>query len=264
MKLMHFFIYSLAMVTCATIAVVAKPSQEKEAVSDASHALNEPKPNQGAFTTVTALTVEPPDEWNPELVPERDWPDAEAPTNFNRNFEAPSAVWRIDGGFLASFDKGEFGGALFYLQHGAKKWSKIADAHVSHLQRFEGDSYLAVGGFAHGMTTSGCALLLTRDNNGKWKTRIAFETEVGVPRIVGTTFSESFLKAKAEKLIVIALDSRLGSNPLFGITQQGAVHYFGEHTDKDKNKQGHSGKSASPPESKSTDNPEPETDERPR
>jgi hypothetical protein len=264
MKLMHFFIYSLAMVTCATIAVVAEPSQEKEAVSEASHASNEPKPNQGAFTTVTALTVDPPDDWNPDIVPERDWPVAQAPTNFNRNFEAPSAVWRIAGGFLGSFDKGEFGGALFYLQHGAKKWSKIADAHVSHLQRFEGDSYLAVGGMAHGITTSGCALLLTRDNNGKWNSTTPFDTQAGVPRIVGTTFSDPLLKAKAEKLIVIALDSHWGRNPLFGISQQGTVHYLGEHPDKDKNKQGHSGKSASPAESKSSDKPEPETEERPR
>lgn len=190
-------------------------------------------PKEGLFTAA-GLTVKPVEGWNPKAVSREDWPDIEPPIQFNQSFEAPTAVWRVDGGYLASFDAGEFGGALFFARQDAKRWSKILDAHVSHLERFEGDCYLAAGGLSHSETTEGRAFLLTIGKTGKWKAKLAFETQVGVPLILGTTFTNPFLEAKAEKLIVVALDSHWGWNPLFGISGDGAVHYLGERPKRDE------------------------------
>jgi hypothetical protein len=264
MNPIRYLIYSIAITICATIGGVADPTSEPDPFAD--HSLDEPALVKGEFFTAAGLTVKPLVGWNPQFVAREDWPDVTAPTTFNRSFEAPTAVWRIDGGFLASFNAGEFGGALFFLPHGAKRWSKIVDAHVSHLERFEGDSYLAVGGLAHLQTTEGRAFLITRSNTGKWNTKIAFETQVGVPLILGTTFTDAFLEAKAEKLIVIGLDSNWGWNPLFGISRQGAVHYLGERLKDKESEQDGTGQPATRPESKSegSDKPQPESEGRSR
>jgi hypothetical protein len=265
MNPLRYLIYSLAITICATIAGVADPTPEgqpDDPFADASK--DDPKLLKGEFFTATGLTVKPHDGFNPRLVPRENWPDVAAPTAFNLLFETPTAVWRIDGGFLASFDAGEFGAALFFSQHGAKRWIKIVDAHVAHLERFEGDSYLAVGGLLLNLdTTRGRAFLLTRSNTGKWKSKMVFETQVGVPLIVGTTFSDAFLEAKAEKLVVIALDS--GWNPLFGISRHGAVHYLGERLKQKESEQG-AGQPAIRPEADSevSDKPQPDSEGRSR
>lgn len=235
---------------------MADPDPAEEVDPFADHGEQVPDPPKEGLFTAAGLTVKPVEGWNPKAIERADWPEVEPPTQFNRSFEAPTAVWRIDGGFLASFNAGEFGGALFFARHDARKWSKILDAHVSHLERFEGDSYLAAGGLAHLETTEGRAFLLTRGETGKWKAKLAFETQVGVPLIIGTSFTIPVFEAKADKLIVIALDSHWGWDPLFGISQAGAVHYLGERL-KEKAPEGGVGKPTDAPDTK------PDGDEKP-
>lgn len=256
----RYLLYLFAITICATSKGVADPTPEPAPDPFAKNTEEGPKLLKGEFVTAAGLTVTPIEEWNTPLVARNEWPDVPAPTTFNRSFEFPTAVWRIDGGFLASFDAGEFGGALFFLRHSAKQWSKIVDAHVSHLQRYEGDSYLAVGGLAHLQTTEGKALLITRGNTGKWKSRIVFETQLGVPSILGTTFSDTFLKAKAEKLIVLGLDSQWGRKPLFGISRHGAVHYLGERLDQEDSEQADTGQPSTRPVSKSDEDNKPQSE----
>ncbi len=180
------------------------------------------------FTAGAGWVVKPLSEWtSPELVPLEELPKIKAPTNFNRTFDSPNKVWRVRGGYLASFDKGEFGGALFFAQHGAKRWTRILDAHIQHLVGFERDTFLAAGGLAH-LQCVGYAFIISRSNNGKWKANPVFKTRLGVPAVLGTTFTESNFEAKSEKLIVIGLDPALAWKPLFGISRQGEVHYLGE------------------------------------
>jgi hypothetical protein len=193
---------------------------------------------KGEFFTTTGLVVKPLNEWSrPESVPLNDLPEIKAPTTFNRAFEVPSKVWRVDGGFLASFDRGEFGGALFFAQHGSKRWTKIIDAFVQHLVCFEGDSYLVLGGLSHLASIRGEAFILSRNNNGKWKFHSVFKTDLGVPVVLGTTFTVPIDEAKAEKLVVIGLDSPWLVTPQFGISQQGTVHYLGVANEAKKNKE---------------------------
>ncbi|MCW1884861.1 hypothetical protein OKA04_08985 [Luteolibacter flavescens] len=243
---MHGLIYSLAIANFATITGVADPAPDAGSDSSVSHYVDEPKPLKGELMTDLGLKVKPPEGWSPPLVPQEDWPDVAAPTTFNQAFETPDKIWRIDGGFLASFDAGEFGGALFFSQHGAKRWTKVVDAHVTHLERFEGDTYLVAGGLAHLSITEGKAYLLSRSNTGRWRSKVVFATEVGVPFILGTTFTEPIGEAKTEKLIVIALYSGWGKKALFGLSQHGAVHYLGDRPEQNGGGHGDAERPAAP------------------
>jgi hypothetical protein len=44
---------------------------------------------------------------------------------------------------------------------------------------------------------------------------------------------------------VIAVDTQWGANPLFGIAQNGSVHYLGEHEKEKESKPAEGGKAAS-------------------
>lgn len=260
MNPMRILFYTLAMTFFAVIAGIADPTPDAEADPFSSHSGNKSKLLNGAWFTATGLEVQPTNEGDPCVVPQKEWPDVAAPTTFNAYFDTPTVVWRIDGGFLASFDAGEFGGALFFSHHGSKRWTKILDAHVAHLERFGGDSFLAVGGLAHLGTSEGKAFHLTRGNTGKWKSKLVFKTEVGVPLILGKASTDTTSEAEAEKLIVIALDSPWGRNPLFGISRRGAVHYLGERPKKMESEQGGTGQPASHPESKAVDGDKPQSE----
>lgn len=52
-------------------------------------------------------------EWNEPV-------KIEMPVKFNSHFDQP-LIWRTDGGYLASFDGGEWGGALFSAAKGDRE-----------------------------------------------------------------------------------------------------------------------------------------------
>lgn len=213
---------------------------------------------KGEFLIAGGLVVKPLSELTaPELVPLKELPEIKAPTTFNRSFESPTKVWRVGGGFLASFDKGEFGGALFFAQHGSKRWTRILDSHIQNLVNIQGDTYLAAGGVAHLQYVGGHAYILSRNNKGEWKVNLIFKTEIGVPAILGTTYTKPDVEAKAEKLIVIGLNPSLAWKPLFGVSMQGAVHYLGETLDPKESEPAGDDQPATKPADKSpvTDQP---------
>lgn len=164
-------------------------------------------------------------------MPPEEQPGIKAPTAFNHSFESPTKVWRVSGGFLASFDKGEFGGALFFAQHGAKRWTLILRSHIQNLADIGGDTYVATGGLAHLSYVVGQAYVLSRNSKGKWNVKLIFQTGLGVPVIVGTTITKPDFEDEGGRLIVIGLEPPVARRPLFGISKQGAVHYLGETTD---------------------------------
>lgn len=205
----------------------ADPDQKTDPDPFGELPASELQPAKGKFFA-GGVTVKLVEDSNPEVVLEKDWPQIQPPTAFNQAFQKPAKIWRMDGGFIASFDAGEFGGALFFATTDAKRWTKVLDAHIQHLERYEGDTLLAVGGLAHLDNEHGRAHLLSRTNKGRWQARVVFETQVGVPSIIGTTVTDIAFKAKAERLIVIGLESTWGWKPLFGISSKGTLHYLGE------------------------------------
>jgi hypothetical protein len=218
------------------------------------------------FETTGVFKVAPAVGGNPESIPSEDWPKIEMPTSFNRHFDRPLKIWRVDGGYFGAFDGGEWGGALFFAVGDEPKWTRIIDTHIQDLERFEGDTFLATGGLAHLSLSGGSAYLITRLPTGEWQARMIFSSEIGIPRVAGTSATDAFLKAESKKLIVLGLEYPLGSEPLFGVDVTGAIHYLGERAKNKPSEQGGAGQPATAPESKpaGVETPKPESETTPR
>lgn len=225
------------------------------------------------FETTGGGKIAPVTGQNPEIIPQNDWgwrnlEKIEKPTTFNRHFENPFRIWRVDGGYFGAFDGGEWGGALFYAVDGATKWTRIINTHIQDLERYdyETDTFLATGGLAHLSLSGGTAYILSRLPNGEWQARVAFRTDVGIPRVAGMSATDLFLKAESKRLIVLGLEYPLGREPYFGVDANGVVHYLGERSDKTSSEQDGTGQPATRPESDSegSDKPQPEAEGRSR
>lgn len=158
-----------------------------------------------------------------------DFPKIENPLKFNRFFDEPR-IWRTDGGYLASFDGGEFGGALFCATEGDKEWTLVANGiHIQDLESFGQGRFLAAGGLMHMDLMHGTVHVVEMSAKGKWTARMVFESHQGVPRIVGVSATDMFLHAKSEKLIVFTLDTMNLFDPgqVLGVTAEGVVHNLG-------------------------------------
>ena len=182
------------------------------------------------FETTGVFKVTSAEGGNPESIPSADWPKIEMPTTFNRHFDRPIKIWRVDGGYFGAFDGGEWGGALFFAAGGATKWTRIIDTHIQDLEQFEGDTFLATGGLAHMSLSRGSAYLITRLPTGEWQARMVFRSETGIPRVAGTSATDAFLKAESKNLIVLGLEDSLDRQPFFGVDVTGAIYYLGERT----------------------------------
>lgn len=226
--------------------------------------VQEQKATPKEFETTAGFKVAPIEGGNPESIPSEDWPKIENPTNFNRHFDRPFRIWRVDGGYFGAFDGGEWGGALFFATADSPKWTRIIDTHIQDLERFEGDSFLATGGLGHLSLSEGAAYLITRLSTGEWQARMVFSSEIGIPRITGTSATDAFLKAESKKLIVLGLEYPLGSEPFFGVDATGAVHYLGERTKNKLSEQDGADQPATAPKSKSEgkEKPKPESEGR--
>jgi len=132
-----------------TAISLAEPNPEVKRDPLEGEPTTELKLEKGEFLIAWGLVVKPLSELTaPELVPLKELPEIKAPTTFKSAFDSPTKVWRVGGGFLASFDKGEFGGALFFALHGAKRWTLILDSHIQNLVDIGGGTFVAAGGVA--------------------------------------------------------------------------------------------------------------------
>ena len=260
MNSMLSFTLLVAIALCSTSSATCEPRGNSEIDPFSDDAGEVPKLSERELILAGGTEVEPIKTWNPQRVSDDELPKLETPNEFkDLVYEAPTAVWRVDGGFLGSFNYGEFGGALFFAKHDSVKWVKILDGHISHLERFEGERYLAVGGMAHLGLTEGRAFLLSRNDSGEWTSRKVYETQVGVPQILGTAVASSTPAAESEKLIVIEMAfSPWSWDPLFGISRSGAVHFLGEREKLKGIDHGSAGHITIPLEWKQEDEPEPE------
>jgi len=208
-----------------------KPSEDIDPFANAQ----EPE-SKREFGTTGGFKVTPNVHSNPEIIPSEDWPKIENPTNFNRYFDRPINIWRVDGGYFgAFFPYMERGGSLFFATDKASKWTRIIDTPILELQRFKGhtflasgDTFLATGGrFVDSNFSGGEAYLITRRPSGKWQAKKVFSSWRGVPRILGTSSTDTtFLKAESKSLVVFWLEDS-HSESIFGADASGAIHYLG-------------------------------------
>jgi len=99
MKPLRDLVLLIAITLCWSAVAMAEPQEDGESDPFASDAEAVPKLREGEFFTAAGLTVRPIEGWNPQRVGADDLPDVVQPTQFNRSFERPTAVWRVGGGF---------------------------------------------------------------------------------------------------------------------------------------------------------------------
>ena len=194
------WMFSFAWISC----VVAEPDADPFAITeDASEITAQ------AIMTSGGFKVSPIKAWDADPVRKGAWPPIEAPITFNANFTSPSMVWRVNGGYLASFDSGEFGASLFYADTDDQRWTRLLNTHVQSLVSLGKDVFVVAGGLAHLTSARGEVHLLIRTNKGGWTSRKIIDSSFAVPSIVGT--SKSFIEdgGISEKLAVIAFNHEL-------------------------------------------------------
>ena len=262
----HAIIAICGSIVCGTFAV----ADETDPFAESQPAEKQP-PTPKEFKTTAAISITPATGQNPEIIPSEDWgwrklEKIEKPTNFNRHFDRPFRIWRVDGGYFGAFDGGEWGGALFFATDDATRWTRIINTHIQDIECFEGDRFLATGGLAHLSLSAGTTYLVTRTPSGQWQARMVFSSDIGIPRVVGTSMTDAFLRAESKKLVVVGLEYPLGREPFFGVDPTGAIHYLGERTKNKPSEQGGAGQPATAPESEAEggENPKPESEPAPR
>jgi HEAT repeats len=92
--------------------------------------------------------------------------------------QTPNAALRVDGGWLAGSDRGEWGGELVWLGDDGLRQT-IRDGNITNLHRF-GDRIVAVSGLAHMMSNEGNLLTVERMASGSWRASV-WRTLPGAP-----------------------------------------------------------------------------------
>ena len=182
------------------------------------------------FLAFSGHDVTPVTTWYPELVKPEMWPKVKLPTNFNSSFEKPTSIWKAPGGHFASFDAGEFGGALFFAAEGARTWTKVLSGHVQGLGQFSESSFLAVGGLAHSDFSRGTVYLVTQRADGAWKARLVMTSGWGVPALIGESETRLFIEPNAPRLLVVEITDPMDDRrvSLVGFDIDGASHFLGQ------------------------------------
>ncbi|SKA88351.1 hypothetical protein SAMN02745166_01405 [Prosthecobacter debontii] len=157
-----------------------------------------------------------------------EWPNIKPHVAFNHLFQEPLMLARLEGGYLASFEAGEFGGGLFYAQEEDEGWTRLIVGHFQDIQIFDQDHVLVTGGLEHMWVNGGETYLLTRTRQGKWKSRHVFSSRDGMPRLVGFCDLKALLGKESLFLYVLAVNSPSGFEWFLGVDKTGTVHVLGE------------------------------------
>lgn len=181
------------------------------------------------FETTLGFRVKPFEGVWPNVVPAEQWPVIKAPTTFNSFFYKPKTVWAVDGGYLASFNGGEFGSALFYADRNAKRWTRLLAEPVEHCVQVKADCFLISGGLAHLEVAAGAVFFLERMPNGKWSTRKVLEFDFGIPTLIGESRTMRLGDDPEERLFVVSFDSARFNPMLLGIDASGVIYPLGDH-----------------------------------
>lgn len=104
-----------------------------------------------------------------------------------RFFGRPKAMWRLDDGFLAAYDGGEFGGALFYFSRDGKTRELVVAEHISDLISVSKGQYIATGGLEHLDSVTGLVVSLKQGQDLGWKSQVVARFFDGIAGISGRT-----------------------------------------------------------------------------
>ena len=184
------------------------------------------------FATTGGFDVKPLTRFDVEVVGKNDWPRVKPPITFNRNFTIPSRVWRVTGGYMATFDRGEFGASLFYVDSEGKQWTRVLNTHIQDLVKLDKDTFVVAGGLAHLTSYRGTVYILARDKHGGWATQKVISASHAVPSIAGMTMTSPLDVALSHKLIAISFSDDISEFSLLGVGRNGTIHLLGKPLNK--------------------------------
>lgn len=83
--------------------------------------------------------------------------------------QVPSVALRVDGGWLAGSNRGEWGGELVYIADNGKS-TQLLDTNIEDIYQL-GDRYIATAGLAHLFMNDGMIYQLMQTENGAWQAK---------------------------------------------------------------------------------------------
>ena len=83
--------------------------------------------------------------------------------------QVPSLALRVDGGWLAGSNRGEWGGELVYVADNGKS-TQLLDTNIEDIYQL-GDRYIATAGLAHLSMNNGMIYQLMQTEDGTWQAK---------------------------------------------------------------------------------------------
>lgn len=110
-----------------------------------------------------------------------EWPQKEMDLSSSKNrwFERPHRLQRVEGGWLAGYNGGEFGAELWWFSTDGKRSYKISNHQVNQFLVTD-DAVYAAEGLSHLSMSEGSVVRLS-NVEGKWKAETFAKPEIGEP-----------------------------------------------------------------------------------
>lgn len=106
-----------------------------------------------------------------------------------KGFNRPQAIWRVKGGYLAYYDGGEFGAALFHFSSdGSRRFLVLAD-YVEEIAPLTEGGFLIAGGFRD----YGAVHIITKNDKHRWGSKLLMISLMGVPTLEGRLPNKNFI-----------------------------------------------------------------------
>lgn len=115
----------------------------------------------------------------------------------------PTVALRVDGGWLAGSDRGEWGGELVFVGDDGSQ-QKVIDENVEDIYRL-GDRYVVTVGLAHLGSNAGAVLELRHAADGHW--------QASPWRILPAAPQSSFLTRNGDLLVTVYTDTPIVISP---------------------------------------------------
>jgi hypothetical protein len=124
--------------------------------------------------------------------------------------EVPSVALRVDGGWLAGADRGEWGGELVFVGDDGVKQT-IRDGNVQGLDRI-GNRIVAAGGIAHLTLNDGDLFDVRRGPDGRWQAT-PWRGLPGAPWHTASTSAGELLVRTADGDVLVSADGAMRMAP---------------------------------------------------
>jgi hypothetical protein len=109
-----------------------------------------------------------------------EWPKKQMDlSSKNPNFKFPYRLQRVEDGWLAGYNGGEFGAELWWFSPDGSRSYKVSDHQINQFLAVN-DVVLAAEGLSHLSTSEGSIIRLSK-KDGKWRTEVVAKPDFGEP-----------------------------------------------------------------------------------